>query len=135
GPGGNAGRTRQGSAHRQHRLVSPTGGLPGGIARRPRRHAMRGRILGRPAVMVNAARVLTLAEPEASIRRLVFQPSLPPDEAQRAASHAIWTFPSVLASAFVLAWGAEAAQFYVSQGLALAILAWLQGLPECASEA
>jgi cation:H+ antiporter len=65
----------------------------------------------------------------------VFQPSLPPDEAQRAAAGAIWTFPSVLASAFALAWGAEAAQFYVSQGLALAILAWLQVMPEFAVEA
>ncbi|TMQ68917.1 MAG: hypothetical protein E6K80_13380, partial [Candidatus Eisenbacteria bacterium] len=65
----------------------------------------------------------------------MFQSSLPPDEAQRAAAHAIWTFPSVLASAFVLAWGAEAAQFIVSQGLALAILAWLQVMPEFAVEA
>ena len=43
---------------------------------------------------------------------------------------AIWTFPSILLSAFVIAWGAEAAQFLISQGLALAILAWLQTLPE-----
>lgn len=57
------------------------------------------------------------------------------DEARRAAVHAIWTFPSVLGSAFVLAWGAESAQFYVSQGLALALLAWLQTLPEFAVEA
>ena len=35
----------------------------------------------------------------------------------------------------MLAWGAEAAQFYVSQGLALAILAWLQVMPEFAVEA
>ncbi|HXG58260.1 MAG TPA: hypothetical protein VNL91_04490 [Thermoanaerobaculia bacterium] len=48
---------------------------------------------------------------------------------------AIWTFPSILASAFVIAWGAEAAQFLISQGLALAILAWLQTLPEFAVEA
>src|SRR5205085_3431000 len=48
---------------------------------------------------------------------------------------AIWTFPSILFSAFVIAWGAEAAQFLVSQGLALAILAWLQTLPEFAVEA
>src|ERR1035437_1566368 len=46
-----------------------------------------------------------------------------------------WTFPSVLFSAFLVAWGAEAAQFLVSQGLALAILAWLQTLPEFAVEA
>src|SRR5512132_2477570 len=48
---------------------------------------------------------------------------------------AIWTFPSILVSAFVIAWGAEAAQFLISQGLALAILAWLQTLPEFAVEA
>ena len=48
---------------------------------------------------------------------------------------AFWTFPSILISAFVIAWGAEAAQFLISQGLALAILAWLQTLPEFAVEA
>ncbi|MGZ5430275.1 MAG: hypothetical protein ACXWEX_02650, partial [Thermoanaerobaculia bacterium] len=48
---------------------------------------------------------------------------------------ALWTFPSVVFSAFLVAWGAEAAQFLVSQGLALAILAWLQTLPEFAVEA
>jgi cation:H+ antiporter len=47
---------------------------------------------------------------------------------------ALWTFPSILLSAFVIAWGAEAAQFLMSQGLALAILAWLQTLPEFAVE-
>src|SRR5260221_14785474 len=50
-------------------------------------------------------------------------------------SAALWTFPSILPSAFVIAWGAEAAQFLISQGLALAILAWLQTLPEFAVEA
>ncbi|HXF96621.1 MAG TPA: hypothetical protein VNI61_11040 [Gemmatimonadales bacterium] len=48
---------------------------------------------------------------------------------------ALWTFPSILLSAFLVAWGAEAAQFLVSQGLALALLAWLQTLPEFAVEA
>jgi len=48
---------------------------------------------------------------------------------------ALWTFPSILASAFLVAWGAEAAQFLISQGAALAILAWLQTLPEFAVEA
>jgi cation:H+ antiporter len=60
---------------------------------------------------------------------------LPPVDPVRAAIQAIWTFPSILASAFVVAWGAEAAQFYVSQGLALAFLAWIQVLPEFAVEA
>ena len=53
----------------------------------------------------------------------------------KGASSAIWTFPAVLGSAIVIAWAAEAAQFLVSQGLALAILAWLQTLPEFAVEA
>jgi cation:H+ antiporter len=48
---------------------------------------------------------------------------------------ALWTFPSILLSAFLVAWGAESAQFLISQGLALAILAWLQTLPEFAVEA
>jgi cation:H+ antiporter len=60
---------------------------------------------------------------------------LGPEGVRRAAMHALWTFPSILASAFVVAWGAEAAQFYVSQGLALAVLAWVQVLPEFAVEA
>jgi cation:H+ antiporter len=51
------------------------------------------------------------------------------------AIHAAWTAPAVLLSAFLIAWGAEAAQFMISQGLALAILAWLQTLPEFAVEA
>jgi cation:H+ antiporter len=95
---------------------------------------MSGRILGSGAVTVNEA-ALTVSGERRHYRSLVFEPSLPPDEAQRAAVRAIWTFPSVLGSAFVLAWGAEAAQYYVSQGLALAILAWLQVMPEFAVEA
>ena len=51
------------------------------------------------------------------------------------AASALWTFPSILASAFLVAWAAESAQFLISQGLALAILAWLQTLPEFAVEA
>src|SRR2546423_812845 len=57
-------------------------------------------------------------------------PELPPDEVRRAAGSALWTFPSILLSSFVVAWGAECAQFYISQGLALALLAWIQVLPE-----
>jgi cation:H+ antiporter len=58
-----------------------------------------------------------------------------PSTAGGSALSALWTFPSILASAFLVAWGAEAAQFLISQGLALAILAWLQTLPEFAVEA
>ncbi len=47
---------------------------------------------------------------------------------------AVWTFPGVLAASMMIAWAAEAAQFLISQGLALAILAWLQTLPEFAVE-
>jgi cation:H+ antiporter len=47
---------------------------------------------------------------------------------------ALYTFPSILLSALVIGWAAEAAQFLIAQGLALAILAWLQTLPEYAVE-
>src|SRR5258707_9318038 len=52
-----------------------------------------------------------------------------------AAWSALWTFPAILLSSFIIAWAAEAAQFLMAQGLALAILAWLQTLPEFAVEA
>ena len=48
---------------------------------------------------------------------------------------ALWTFPSMVGASMLIAWGAECAQFVVSQGMALAILAWLQTLPEFAVEA
>jgi len=48
---------------------------------------------------------------------------------------ALWTFPSILASAFVIAWAAEAAQEVISRNLALALLAWVQTLPEFGVEA
>lgn len=47
---------------------------------------------------------------------------------------ALWTSPLVVLAAFFLTWGAEAAQFLFSQGMALALLAWLQALPEFAVE-
>jgi cation:H+ antiporter len=71
--------------------------------------------------MLSRARVLLLAAA--------------PGAAKAGALSAAWTFPSMLASAFIIAWGAEVAQFFMSQGLALAILAWLQILPEFAVEA
>src|SRR5436190_24252548 len=46
-----------------------------------------------------------------------------------------WPFPAVVVSAFLISCGAECAQFLVSQGMALAILAWLPALPEFAVEA
>jgi cation:H+ antiporter len=92
---------------------------------------------GRGSVLPRAGTPESAANSTPTVRELqhVIPGSLSPDETRQAAVHAIWTFPSVLASAFVVAWGAEAAQFYVSQGLALALLAWLQTLPEFAVEA
>ena len=49
--------------------------------------------------------------------------------------NALWTFPAVLLASLLLAWAAESAQFFVAQGLALALLAWLQTAPEFAVEA
>lgn len=48
---------------------------------------------------------------------------------------ALWTAPAILLSAMLIAWAAESAQFFMAQGFALAILAWLQTLPEFAVEA
>jgi cation:H+ antiporter len=50
-------------------------------------------------------------------------------------SAALWTAPCILLAAMLIAWAAESAQFFVAQGFALAILAWLQTLPEFAVEA
>ncbi len=46
-----------------------------------------------------------------------------------------WTAPAILLSAMLIAWAAESAQYFMAQGVALAILAWLQTLPEFAVEA
>lgn len=51
------------------------------------------------------------------------------------ALHSIWTFPVIILAAFLIAWAAECGQFFISQGLALAVLAWVQTLPEFAVEA
>jgi len=48
---------------------------------------------------------------------------------------ALWTAPSILIASMLITWGAESAQFFVAQGFALAILAWMQTLPEFAVEA
>src|SRR5579859_4731395 len=50
-------------------------------------------------------------------------------------SAVVWTAPSILLAAMLIAWAAESAQFFVAQGFALAILAWMQTLPEFAVEA
>jgi cation:H+ antiporter len=46
-----------------------------------------------------------------------------------------WAAPAILVSAVMIAWAAESAQYFIAQGLALAILAWMQTLPEFAVEA
>src|SRR3954451_15670220 len=46
-----------------------------------------------------------------------------------------WTAPAILVSAMLIAWAAESDQFFIAQGVALAILSWLQTLPEFAVEA
>ncbi len=43
--------------------------------------------------------------------------------------------PAILIASVMIAWAAESAQFFIAQGFALAILAWLQTLPEFAVEA
>jgi cation:H+ antiporter len=48
---------------------------------------------------------------------------------------ALWAGSAILIAAMLIAWAAESAQFFVAQGFALAILAWLQTLPEFAVEA
>jgi len=49
-------------------------------------------------------------------------------------STALWATPAILMAAMLIAWAAESAQFFIAQGFALAILAWLQTLPEFAVE-
>src|SRR5215469_3279087 len=47
----------------------------------------------------------------------------------------LWAAPAILIAAMIIAWAAESAQFFIAQGFALAILAWMQTLPEFALEA
>lgn len=47
----------------------------------------------------------------------------------------LWSGPAIIAGSVLIAWGAEAAQFFLAQGIALAVLACLQTLPEFAVEA
>ncbi len=47
---------------------------------------------------------------------------------------ALWAAPAILVAAMLIAWAAEAAQFFIAQAFALAILAWLQTMPEFAVE-
>src|SRR5580700_7582641 len=47
----------------------------------------------------------------------------------------LWAGPGILIASLMIAWGAEATQFFLAQGIALAVLALLQTLPEFAMEA
>jgi cation:H+ antiporter len=60
--------------------------------------------------------------------------NITPEAAKAAATNSIWTFPSIIFAALVIAWGAESAQFLVSQAFALTMLAFIQTLPEFAVE-
>lgn len=56
------------------------------------------------------------------------------EAAKTSAWNAIWTFSSIIGAAITIATGAESAQFLVSQGFALTMLALIQTLPEFAIE-
>ena len=47
----------------------------------------------------------------------------------------LWSAPGIIVASLMIAWAAEAAQFFLAQGIALAVLALLQTLPEFAVEA
>ena len=49
--------------------------------------------------------------------------------------HVLWAAPAILLASMMIAWAAESTQFFVAQAFALAILAWMQTLPEFAVEA
>src|SRR5678815_497611 len=68
-------------------------------------------------------------------RRATLLAALPVGAASGSPLTALWTFPAMIGSAFLVAWGAEAAEFLMSQGLALAVLALIQTAPEFAVEA
>jgi cation:H+ antiporter len=53
----------------------------------------------------------------------------------RPALSALLSFSGVIAAALLISWGAEAAQFHVSRGFAIAFIAFLQVLPEFMVEA
>jgi len=54
---------------------------------------------------------------------------------QTGPSAVLWTGPAILLSSLMIAWAAESSQYFVAQGFALAMLAWMQTLPEFAVEA
>src|SRR6476660_7374744 len=67
--------------------------------------------------------------------RLVRAAVVAPGAEAASPASAAWTFPLMIFAAFLVSWGAEAAEFLMSQGLALAVLALIQTMPEFAVEA
>jgi cation:H+ antiporter len=67
----------------------------------------------------------------------LFSAKLSADE--RSSMNLFWQFVitggAIVVASIIIGWAAETAQIYISQGLALAILAWLQTSPEFAVEA
>lgn len=47
----------------------------------------------------------------------------------------LWPLPALTLASFMISWGAEAAQYFFGQGLALAAVAFFQALPEASVEA
>jgi cation:H+ antiporter len=92
-----------------------------------------------PAFMKNSLESRWAKAPGPSARRAAFSTSLvvlaglPLMEV--GPETALWATPAILLAAMTIAWAAESAQFFIAQGFALAILAWLQTLPEFAVEA
>lgn len=74
-----------------------------------------------------------MATPKAPLFFLLLLFAVPLEPVHPAA--VLWTAPAILLAAVMIAWAAESAQFFIAQGFALAILAWLQTLPEFAVEA
>jgi cation:H+ antiporter len=85
-------------------------------------------------VVVITATIAILLSKMLFLRRAGFF-ALAPSALPSSPVHYIWPFPAVIGSAIVVGWGAEIAEFFISQGMALAILAWLQVLPEFTVEA
>ncbi len=76
---------------------------------------------------------VTLRQVSAPVFVLLILAAIPIKEASPWA--VLWTAPLIMAAAMLIAWAAESAQYFIAQGFALAMLAWLQTLPEFAVEA
>lgn len=85
--------------------------------------------------MLNRLQRLARLLPDHNSRKKALLALIAPTMATQAPAAAnLWPFPLVVGASLAIAWGAEAAQFLISQGLALALVAWLQTLPEFAVE-